>query len=78
MISLTNEERATFSAYCQQEAMSYDALARQAETLPGGNVFAKHDRMLAAAYAIVAGRLHDVEQVTISAVQQSGQEAGEG
>lgn len=72
-MTLTDEERRKFSAYCRHEAMSYDGLAKAAANLPGGEMMALPMRRNAAAYAFVARHLGSVETQTVDAPNDIGE-----
>jgi hypothetical protein len=66
-VTLTEEERRKFAAYCQEEALSYFGLAEQAAKLPAGEIMALPMRRNAAAYALVARHLSATEEMTLNA-----------
>lgn len=65
-MTLTDEERHKFSAYCQEEARSYAGLADSASKLPGGDALAMPMRRIAAAYAQVARHIESAEKQALS------------
>ena len=63
---LEPHERRRFCEYCQRNASSCEAIAKQLEILGGGmEPVARLNRNKALAYAIVAKNLESVEDATI-------------
>lgn len=66
-MTLTDEERRKFVTYCIEEARSYDALAKEAAKLSGGEFISMPMLRKAAAFAVVARHIESGEIVTIEA-----------
>lgn len=65
MADLTHAERTQFAAWCESEAHDADALAKQAETLPGMGPVVKRFRLEAIAFTVVAEKLRSIESMEI-------------
>jgi len=64
-MNLTREEREKFAAYCLGEADTYAGMNAEAEKLAGLEPLIKRNRLLIAAFRIVAKHLTNVEEVTL-------------
>ena len=62
---LSPEERRKFADYCQREADTYEQMSKAVEGNPVFAVIIKRNKLLIAAYSIVAKELNSVEDFSI-------------